>query len=148
MSAGNRPRPESAARAVMLAAGEVGVTVAEYQAKRMADAAIAFYDEIVQAREVASRHLWEAPGFQEHRRQSMRHKLLDGITRRGLVPVSLPHETVHFLLSSFAGFQDPDAGTEVPESAPWDMAAVTLDVAVRRPPVDREAAVRAGILTS
>lgn len=131
----------------MLAAGEVGVGLAEHQAKHIADAAIAFYDEAAAVRQVASPEMWRAPGFQGHLRQSMRHELLDMITRKGLVPVSLPRETVRFMGGGYAAFVDPEgAGYEVPETGDWHQAAVMLSVPVRRPPVDREAAVKAGIL--
>lgn len=132
----------------MLAAGEVGVSVAEYQAKHMAEAAIAFFDEIVQLRQVAQSMQWEQPGFQDFLRQNMRRELLDGITRGGLIPTSLPRETLRFMGGgTYAAFVDPeDGGYEVPETAEWHTVYVTLEVPVRKPPVDRQKAVRAGIL--
>lgn len=132
----------------MLAAGEVGVSVAEHQAKHLAEAAIAFFDEIVQLRQAAQPVQWDQPGFQDYLRQHMRHELLDGITRRGLVPTSLPSETLRFMGGgSYAAFVDPEnGGYEVPETAEWHTVYVTLEVPVRKPPIDREAAVRAGIL--
>lgn len=44
----------------------------------------------------------------------------------------------------FGDFEHPQNGHEVPEDGPWDMAVVTFDVPVRKPPVDREEAVRVG----
>jgi len=39
------------------------------------------------------------------------------------------------------------ASHEVPEEADWQQVVLTLEVGVRVPPVDREAAVKAGILS-
>jgi hypothetical protein len=127
----------------MDAAAKAGVNLYEHQAEALALAAISYFNEIVHVRQVADRHLWEADGFQDHLRQRMRHELLDGITRRGLVPVSLPREEVRFMAG---GFIDPEGRCEVPEGADWQMAELSLEVKVRRPPVDREAAVKAGVL--
>lgn len=137
------PAARSAAEAVRRIARERGFDIGEWGAHLMAEAACSFYDDVTVGRQIAHRPQWKHPGYREHLRQRMRHELLDLITRQGFVPVSLPHEEVRFVAG---GILDPANMHEVPESADWLTVVVTLECPVRRPPVDRKAAVKAGLL--
>jgi hypothetical protein len=131
------------AEAVRRAARHVGVTVEhDYQANAIAEAARSFADTVIGNRRAAARFQWENEGFRDYTRQDLRRELLDTITRQGLLPVSLPRETIRYT----AGFPDAGGLREVPESADWQTVIVEIEVGVRTPPVDREAAVKAGIL--
>ncbi|SRR5216683_4822039 len=138
--------PRTAAEAVRQAAARCRVgDISLYAAEAIARAAIAFADGVQQIRQAADRLQWEQEGFRDYLRQDMRYKLLYSITRQGLVPVALPQETVRYMTG---GILDPENQHEVPGDldAPWQAVVLTLEVGVRRPPVDREAAVRAGVL--
>lgn len=137
----------SVEEAVQIAASYVGLqNVDDWQAKAIAEAARDFADNVVGNTQMALRFQWEQPGYQDHMRQRMRHELLDTVTRQGLVPVELPSEKLMYRQGRF-GLE----GAEVPEEAvnqgaDWDEVQVMLRVRVRTPPVDRAAAVKAGIL--
>jgi hypothetical protein len=137
------PAARSAAEAVERIARERGWGIGEYAARLMAEAACSFYDDVVTGRRIAHRPQWEHPGYRDHLRQHMRRDLLDLITRQGYVPIALPHEEVRFVTG---GILDPGNQHEVPESADWQTVVVTLECPVRRPPVDRADAVKAGLL--
>ena len=135
----------SAAEAVTTAVKEcrLAVSVGDSQARSIANAANSYWDQIIDRRRAVPRQEWAVEDFREDLRQRMRHDLLDLVTRQGFVPVILPHETVRYVTG---GILDPENVHEVPESADWQMAVVILEVYVRTPAVDREAAVKAGIL--
>lgn len=103
---------------------------------------LAYADDQVGTIQVAPREMWENEGYRRHRRQAMRRELIEAVTSQGYVPVGLPTETLVYVRMG-----PPWYGGEVPESADWDTVKVSLEVKVRTPPVDRAAAVRAGILT-
>jgi hypothetical protein len=121
----------------------VTVHMSDSQARALADAANSYWDQITYVGQAVPREQWEADRFREYLRQRMRNDLLELVTRQGFVPVTLPHETVRYVTG---GILDPENVHEVPESADWQMAVVILEVYVRAPPVDREAAVKAGVL--
>jgi hypothetical protein len=115
-------------------------------AREIADAVLACYDSTVRWTQLVRRVHWEEPRFRDHTRQMMRHHLLETVTSRGLVPVGLPSEGVrHRHRSAMFGRElNPAEGGEL--DTEWDLAEVTLRVPVRTPPVDRRAAVKAGVL--
>ena len=130
------------AEAVRRAAAYVGVNVEhDYQAAAIANAARSFADTVVHVRQTAHRFQWEeADGFRDYLRQAMRRELLDAVASQGLIPVALPSETLRYSAGFLDGFR------EMPEDSGWQEVTVTLEVPVRTPPVDREAAVKAGLL--
>jgi hypothetical protein len=134
----------TAAEAVRETAHRLGFGIPDYAAAACAEAACAHAEGVVQNRQMAGRLQWAEPGFREYLRRKMRHDLLDEMTESGYVPVSLPRETIRYMTG---GLLDPAGTHEVPETGDWQTAAVTLEAGVRRPPVDRKAAVRAGILS-
>jgi hypothetical protein len=132
--------------------GVAGRQISDWQARMIAEAACGFAEQVVETTKTAPREPhWEDPRFREHLRQEMRWDLLDMVTRTGRVPVSLPAEQVRYL-RGFGLTAPPGSGAgtggmeETGEDGPWDTVAVTLTVGVRVPPVDRAAAVRAGLL--
>lgn len=88
------------------------------------------------------RHMWEDGDCREFCRQEMRRELAELVTSRGYVPIALPAEALAYLKMA-----PPSFGAHVPEDADWDMIEVRLEVQVRTPPIDRAAAVKAGLLT-
>lgn len=131
-------------RAVRLVAVDHRLPMPDQAAREIAEAVLACYDSVVGWVELAPRIRWEEPGFRDHLRQRMRHKLLDKVTSEGFVPTGLPSETVHRLYAMFGA--EPIPAEAVSAGAEWDLARVELTVPVRTPAVDREAAVRAGAL--
>jgi hypothetical protein len=129
-----------AARVAVKFAGLAGLT--SDQLELMATAVLGHADNHLGSRQVVDRHRWENEGYRDHHRQTMRRELHEAVTAQGYVPVALPSETVRYLKMA-----PPSFGAEVPESAEWDTAEITLEVAVRTPPVDRAEAVRRGLLT-
>lgn len=142
---GNVRQAGSAADAVARKAAQLGIRLIGYQAEELARVALASFRDIVTSRQLAYREQWQAEGFREHLRQRMRYALLELVTDQGLLPVELPTERIRYLMGSIYDPSGP--GREVPEEASWDCVAVTLEVRVRIPPVDRAAAVKAGVLT-
>jgi hypothetical protein len=136
----------SAAEAVQIAASFAGLRdVGEWVARQLAEAAVGFSDSAVSVREAAPRELWEIEGFRDQLRRKMRWNLLDLVTSQGLVPVTLPAEAISYRAWGFTADEAAGSG-EVPESANWTTVLVMMSVRVRIPPVDREAAVKAGLL--
>jgi hypothetical protein len=136
-------RPHDPAEAVRAAAAKLGYGLRPGDDKALADAALSWYDATHTVRQVAQRHEWEIPDFRDYIQQHMRHQLLEEITATGKIPVALPETVIHYL---DGGFLDPDGRCEVPEQANWQMVELEMRVRVRTPPVDRKAAVRAGLL--
>ena len=112
------------------------------QLELIAAAVLGHADNRLRNCQVVPREMWENEGYLDHRRQAMRRELHEAVTSQGYVPVALPSETVRYLKMA-----PPSFGAEVPESGDWDTAEITLEVAVRTPPVDRAEAVRRGLLT-
>jgi hypothetical protein len=128
-----RREHRSAAAAVQAQARDFGLWLPDDQARALAEAACSFWEEIVYIRADATREMWGDRAYRETLRQMTRHKLLDVVTSRGLIPASLPQETVRYM----AGWPGCGNAREVAESAEWDTAQVTLEVPVRKPPADR-----------
>jgi hypothetical protein len=122
-----------------------GITVDDYVTQRVADAVLGYADNTMSVRESMPRHPWQDPGVQEHMLQQLRRKLLEEITSQGLVPTALPTQTLAYQSWRY-GNEQPLRASEA-EPAEWDTVEVTLTVPVRVPPVDRKAAVKAGILS-
>jgi hypothetical protein len=129
---------EAAAAAARFAGVEVDATTLEL----IATAVLGHADSRLGTRQGAPRHMWEIEGYRHHCRQAMRRELHETVTSQGYVPVTLPAETVRYLRMA-----PPSFGAEVPETADWDTAEITLEVPVRTPPVNRTEAVRRGLLT-
>lgn len=143
----------SAADAVMRAAQRFHIPIEyDYQARAVAEAALSYADTTVTSRRPARKDEWADEGYRDYLRQDMRHKLLDLVTRQGLIPVALPAETLKYMDRWFNPVTDDMERPEgipaeaVKQGAEWETVILTLSVPVRRPPVDRAAAVKAGIL--
>ena len=134
-----------AANAARYAASRLGVQLSDYVAQAVADAVLDAADSILSTSESVPRHLWQNPDAQGHVLQQLRRKLLDEITGQGLVPTALPTQTLTYQSWRY-GNDQPLRASET-EPAEWDTVEVTLTVPVRVPPVDRKAAVKAGILS-
>lgn len=139
--------------AVKRAAAFVNVDLADFQAKAIAEAARSYADagELV-IRQSMRREQWTIEGFRDHVRQRMRHELLDTVTRQGLIPVDLPAESLKYMDRWFMPTDDLERPQGIPAEAveagaEWETVILTLSVPVRKPPVDRAKAVKAGILT-
>lgn len=140
----------SLAVALQRAGSVVGLQVLSYQAEVLAEAAGIWASGSMEVRSAAQREVWAVEDYRAHLRQEMRFKLLDKITREGYVPVSLPVETLHFTRFRYHDLLsdgDPQPPSfSMPEDSNWDQVIAVLEVGIRRPPVDRAAAVRAGVL--
>ena len=112
------------------------------QLELIATAVLGHADNRLGSRDTAPRHLWQTAEYRDYHRQTMRRELHEAVTSQGYVPIALPSEMVRYLKMA-----PPAFGAEVPESADWDTAEISLEVAVRTPPVDRAEAVRRGLLT-
>jgi hypothetical protein len=134
------------------AAAATGCEMADYQALKIVEAVLACADGAYEVREMLHREAWEDESHRDRVRQSLRHKLLDKCAREALVPTMLPVELLrHFEGLPMLGSPDGSPAGEVPawaveSGAAWHMVEVSLTVAVRRPVIDRVAAVRAGLL--
>jgi hypothetical protein len=144
-----------AAHAAQLAASFTGVRLDTWQAEKIAEAARSFAEDWLHIRRPLRRDQWADEGHREYVRQRMRFDLLDTVTRQGLVPVDLPAETLRYLGRwGFMLGDDPERTESIPEvpaeaveqGAEWETVILTLTVPVRRPSVNRAAAVKAGIL--
>lgn len=115
------------------------INIPDYIAEQVADAVLGYSDNRLEVRGTAERWIWQDPDGQAHILQRLRHQLLDTVTSGGYVPTALPTQTC-----TYTSWRD--GGRTVAATEPWDQAEITLTVPVRTPPVDREAAVKAGIL--
>lgn len=147
--------PVKAAAAVLWRYRASVPSIPEYILRAIADAVLATADTICQVEELCVRQWWEREErYRDHVRQELRHKLLDGITRDGRIPTALPVETLGYRDIRRAWPTDGaprwDGGVVPDEAvaggADWTHRLVRLTVPVRTPPVDRAAAVRAGVL--
>ena len=146
----------NATEAVQIAARQVGSELAGYQAQWVAEVARTFAEGGSAVREACPRQMWEIEDYRQHVRREMRFRLLDELTSQGFIPVDLPSETLRYLGRwGFMAGDDLERAEGIPEipaeaveqGAEWETVILTLTVPVRRPPVDRAAAVKAGILT-
>jgi hypothetical protein len=131
--------PGGAVSAVQNVAARKGAPLPEHVAEAIVAAAWAYADGTINVQQVLHRPAWDNPDGRGHLRLHMRRELLYKSADEGYVPVGLPVED----LSYRRGFPP---GEPVPEHADWDEITVRLTVDVRRPWVDRRAAVKAGIL--
>lgn len=129
--------PASVAQAAAVLAG---ASLSRAQAERIASAVLSHADGKLMIEEAAWREYWDMEDFRAHLRQTMRHRLLDGILEQGYVPTGQPSETVRYVMTSalpgatrMNGDGTPAAGVEVTESSAWDTVNVVLQVAVRVP---------------
>lgn len=144
-----RPEPaQLVAEIVALFGDRIGPTAAQ----KIADALFGYADSAFQVTEIMVREAWEQEGYRQRVRQDLRRKLFDEIAKQGRIPTALPSEAIRYLNGWAWLGGDPDReGTEVPpdviaNGAPYERVQIILAVTVRTPPVDREAAVRAGVL--
>lgn len=95
-------------------------------------------------------HIWPMETARQYARSEMRANLLDHIFSHGHVPTALPKEEISY--HSLGLSVDDPFGEEIPAEAvaagavPFYMVRLTLWCPVRIPPVDRAAAVKAGLL--
>lgn len=137
-------KARSAADAVRIALSYHGFHVSEYAAQQAADAALNHPDNIMNVQEHIPRPMWEDASGHNHALQHLRYRLLDEITSRGCVPTALPTQSLTYMTLRF-GVDTPASGSDI-EPAEWDMVVVRLSAPIRTPPIDRKAAVQAGIL--
>lgn len=133
--------PADAARRIL---ARRGITVDDYVAQVVADAVLNHVSNTISVRESVERGTWQSPGAQDYMLQRMRHRLLDEITSQGMVPTALPSQALRFV--SWPYRSDVPIRASETEPAEWDTVEVTVSAPVRVPPVDRKAAVKAGIL--
>jgi hypothetical protein len=133
--------PADAARRIL---ARRGITVNDYVAQVVADAVLNHVSNTISVRESVERGTWQSPGAQDYMLQRLRHRLLDEITSQGLIPTALPTAALRYG-SWLYGTGEPMRASET-EPAEWDTVEVTVSAPVRVPPVDRKAAVKAGIL--
>ena len=146
--------PIEAAKAALWRHRAYFSTPPDHVLRDLVNAILAAADTVMEVRYTAVRQAWGREGLREHVRAEMRLNLLDQVTRTGRIPTALPVETLRYFLfpSYFPPAEDGGvAGTgEVPaeyvNDAEWQIVELRLWVPVRTPPVDRAAAVRAGIL--
>lgn len=124
-----------------------GITLPGYAAQQIADAVLGYADNTMSVRDSVERRMWQDPGAQEHVLQQLRRKLLEEITSQGLVPTSLPAVALRYASWRYGTDQPLPMRASEAEPAEWDTVEVTLTAPVRVPPVDRKAAVKAGILS-
>lgn len=120
------------------------INIPDYIAEQVADAVLGYSGNMMSVRESIPRHLWQHPDIQEHALQRLRHQLLDEITSQGLLPSALPSHALVYQSWRY-GSDQPLRASET-EPAEWDTVEITLTAPVRVPPVDRKAAVKAGVL--
>jgi hypothetical protein len=139
-----RPGP---ADLVAEVAARHGMRVNPHVASLIARALLDWADAAYEVHQTVPKEAWAQTGFRDSLRQEMRRQLLDEVTSQGRIPTALPSEAVRYLDNPFP----KPSGSEVPPwavqaGAPYGWVEVTLAVQVRTPPVDRAAAVRAGLL--
>ena len=135
--------------AIERAARVVSLPILGYQAAAIAEAAGIWASGAAAVLQAVPRHAWEDDRGREHLRQRMRSRLLDKITREGHVPVSLPAERLYrtpFMPWMNSADDAPVPQYSMPADSDWEQVVIVLGVGVRTPPVDRQAAVRLGIL--
>lgn len=126
--------------AVLWIAKQYGVWLHGYIARDIADAVLATADEIVKVSEVLPREL--ADEAREHVRTQVRRDLLIGCADQGVIPTRL--SVITEVRYDMASMREVPAGW--PEQYDrWTHWRITASVPVRMPPVDRAAAVKAGI---
>lgn len=125
------------------------VALPQHVADQIVAAVLGYADSAYMVREIVVRQAWEQVDYRDRIRQRMRSQLLDEVTAQARLPVALPSEALRYLAHpiTFPG----DEGREIPADAvsagaDYEHVEVTLAVPVRTPPVDRKAAVRAGVL--
>lgn len=123
------------------------LNIPDYIAREIANAVLSYHDNIVSVQQQGPSDVWDQEEhYRDHIRHDMRWKLLDGITAKGLLPVALPTETVHFGRMEFGAEPTVLPDWAVERGDHGDTVVVRLSCKVRTPPIDREAAVKAGII--
>lgn len=126
------------------------VNVPDSVAREIAAALLGYADSAIEVRQSYLREQWSNEQHRNHLRERMRWQLLNEVTKQGRIPAALPTEGIRYLSAPWH-IADPDNASEVPaeavaQGAPYERVEVVLAVQVRTPPVDRAAAVRAGVL--
>jgi hypothetical protein len=148
-----RKNAANVTQAVEIAGRHVGVGLFDYQATYIAEVARTFAEGWLHVRHAMHREEWAIEDFRAHVRRKMRFDLLDTVTSQGFIPVDLPAESLKYMDRFFIAATDDLERPEgipaeaVEQGAEWETVILVLSVPVRRPPVDRAAAVKAGILT-
>jgi hypothetical protein len=124
-----------------------GISLPGYAAQQIADAVLGYADNTVSVRDSVERRTWQDPGAQEHLLQRLRHRLLDEITSQGLIPTALPAVALRYASWLYGSDRPLPMRVSETEPAEWDTVEVTLTTPVRVPPVDRKAAMKAGLLS-
>lgn len=150
-----RDRAHSVTEAVQMAAWHHGIDLAEHTARLITEVAQSFSDIVLHVRQSAFKHDWVIDGYREHIRHDMRHNLIELVAQQGYIPLALPSEVLMYMDQHYYPHLDDEekaprsrmvpAGA-IEQGAEWESVIIELSVPVRRVPVDRYAAVRAGIL--
>lgn len=134
----------SAADAARRLLARRGFNIPSHVAEDLANAVLDHADQRVSVQDTADRHAWDIPAWRDDILQRLRRGLLDEITSHGCLPTALP--TMIFTYTSYQfGVRVPLQGWEG-EPPEWDQVLIKLSAPVRTPPIDRKAAVRAGLL--
>ena len=129
------------------------VAMEPFVAEKIAEALLGYADHALEIRQMVIRETWDQEGFRDRIREEMRYRLLHEVITQGCIPSALPSEALRYfatplIFPEWAGKDEP--GGEIPpamaDRTDWTMVQVILAVPVRTPPVDRAAAVRAGVL--
>ena len=147
--------PVDAARAVLTArlGDRTWPHIADYQLAELAQAILATADSVSEVSKVATTATWQTDqGYRDYVRGRLRNELLDAVTRTGRVPTALPAEEIAYMREPAIG-ADRTAGAVPAEEfrgvldpLEWPRMVVRLWCPARTPAVDREKAVRVGLL--
>jgi hypothetical protein len=140
-----RPEPEELVTQI---ATRWRVTMNPTAAREIAQALLGWADAALEVSEIVVKHIWAETRFEARIRQDLRTKLFDEVTKQGRIPTALPSWALRYLdvpqsFGSEGAEIPPDA---VAAGAPYEFVQVILAMPVRTPPVDRAAAVKAGLL--
>lgn len=127
-----------------------GAHVPEHLLRGLVDRVLAAADTVVTAHHTANRVVWERDDYRSYIRSDLRRKLLSMCADQGLVPTQLPVEELTHHDTRMGGML-PTGRNQIPadaieRGAEWDYVDIRLSVPARRPPIDRAAAVRAGVV--
>lgn len=146
--------PVQAARAVLTAHLRHGwPDIADYQLAELAQAILATADNVCEVSHTAKTATWQTEqGYRDHVRGRLRYELLDAVTKTGRVPTALPAEEIAYMRMPLIGPEQSEGAVPAEEfrglldPLEWPLMVVRMWCPVRTPVVDREQAVRVGLL--
>lgn len=126
--------PDAAAAAARAAALH-GISLPPRAAADIAAAARNHASQVISKSSTATRDAWQDGNYRERMLSDLQLRLLDDVTRQGLLPVALPAEKLTYWTAPYSS-----AGEEVPETAAWETVKAELSVPVSKPPASVPAA--------